>query len=480
MYDYANLYITQHAVRTMTKKVTLAAVLCIAFMFFSLSLASAALSVEKRDRGSVIIAELDNPAAFNFLITNDGPAENAEIYSLLDITLTPRGMFEIPDGTSSLDVQVFLPKNIRRTVHGAYIFEYQLKGDRSGIFKDTLTLTIVPLKDALALEPASFKPGAQAVNITVRNQQNTHLRNLSLLLTSDFFSSRHSLSLQPYENVTLSVPLDKAKIAKRTAGTYIITAALGLEDARTEIEGTLTYLEQRNIAVNTTITGALIRQTTVTRTNHGNIPVADTITLSRDVLTRLFTAHSIAPLTANRNALAVKYEWQRELKPGESWSVTSTTNYTFPFILLILLIALSVLIYRTASTVVVVRKRVSPVKTRGGQFALKVQLSIRARRTLSNLRLTDAVPAMTKLYEHFGTKPDKIDASTRRISWHIPHLHSGEERVVSYIIYSNVAVLGRIELASAMLTYEHNNAVHQAFSNRAFFITESAPVERSG
>ena len=476
---YANLYITVHAERTMAKKVILTEVLCIALILLSLSFVSAALSVEKRDRGSVIIAELDNPAVFNFLITNDAPTENAELYSLLDITLTPRGVFEIPDGASSLDVQVFLPKSVRRNVRGPYVFEYQIKGDRSGIFKDALTLSIVPLKDALTIEPASFKPNSQAVNITVKNQQNTHFNNFSLLLSSDFFTSRHSLSLKPYENATLSVPLDKAKITKRTAGSYLVTASLQLEDARTEIEGTLMYLEQRNIAANTTITGALIRQTTVTRTNTGNVPVADTITFSRDILTRLFTTHSITPLTANRNALAVKYEWQRELKPGESWSVTSTTNYTFPFILLVLLIALVVLIYRTTSTTVVVHKRVSPVKTRGGQFALKVQLSIRARRTLSNVRLTDTVPAMTKLYERFGTKPDKIDAATRRISWHIPHLHRGEERVVSYIIYSNVVVLGRVELAPATVTYEHNNAVHQAFSNRAFFISETAPVERS-
>lgn len=448
--------------------------LFISTLILSLVCVSAQLSIlEKRDRGSVVIAELDNPAVFDVILQNTGQNEDAEIYTLTGISMTPRGTFEIPSGTTALEVQAFLPQSARK-VTGPYVFEYQIKGERSGIVRDMMTVTIVNLKDTISIEPSSFSPSAENVRITVKNRQNTHLKDLKIRLSSEFFNSEHTITLKPNEATTLTVQIDRAKVNTLTAGKYIVNAHLGLEGVEASVEGILNYLEEKDVIIITKMTGFLVREKTITRTNEGNVPITDTIDASRDVLTRLFTAHSREPITVDRHALYVDYVWQKELQPGESWTLTTTTNYTFPFILIVLIIASGFIAHRYSRTQVVAQKQVTHVRTKSGQFAVKVQIAVKARTDIKNIQVIDRLPGMTKIYEKFGSKPDKMDATTRRIFWNISHLRAGEERVISYIIYSNVAVLGRLELPPALIVFEHNNALHEVPSNRAFFLAETA------
>ena len=442
-------------------------------LFLSLTFASAELSIlEKRDKGSVVIAELDNPAVFDLIISNTGSTEDAEIYTLTGIGFTPRGTFEILQGTTSHEVQAFLPASARR-ITGPYVFEYQIKGERSGILKDTMTVTIVNLKDTISIEPSSFKPSAENVRIVVKNKQNAHLKDLRLKLTSEFFSAEQTITLAPQESTVLTIPIDHTKAEALTAGKYIVKGELGLQNASATVEGVLDYLEEKDITIITQTSGFLVRERSVTRTNEGNVPITDSIEGTRDILTRLFTAYSREPVSANRHALSVDYLWQKELQPGESWTLTNTTNYTFPFILLLLIIASGFLAHRYSRTNVVAQKQVTHVRTKSGQFAVKVQIAIRARTDVKNIQVIDRLPGMMKLYDKFGTKPSKLDATTRRMFWNIDHLRTGEERVVSYIIYSTVAVVGRLELQPALVVFEHNGALHEVPSNRAFFLAET-------
>lgn len=454
----------------MNKRFTLS-VLGILFLF--LTLVSAELSViEKRERGSVIIAELDNPAAFELVIQNAGAAEDAEIYTLTGVSMTPRGTFEIPNGASVLNVQAFVPANQRR-VTGPYIFEYQIKGQRSGIIRDNLAVTIVNLKDTLSLETASFRPNTEQVRLVVRNRQNTNLDNIRLKLSSEFFTSEQTLSLKPQESTVITLPIERARAKALTAGKYVVKGNIGLESASATIEGILDYLEEKDIAIVTRTSGFLVRTNEITRTNAGNVPVSDSIEGTRDILTRLFTSHSREPLVAERNALSVDYLWQKELQPGESWTLVTTTNYTFPFLLLLLVIACVSLVHRYSRTQVVAHKQVTHVRTKNGQFAVKVQVAVKARTNVRNIQVIERVPGMMKLYSKFGTQPHKLEAATRRLFWNIEHLRAGETRVISYILYSNVRVVGRLELPPALIVFEHGNALHEVPSNRAFFLAET-------
>ncbi len=436
----------------------------------------AVLSVEKKDKGSVIIAELENPAIFEFQITNPDLKESVELYTLVGIAMSPRGTIELPQGTTPLTVQAYLSKEARR-IPGLYVFEYQIKGERSGIFQDTITVNIVNLKDTITIEPVTFRPGTTNVRITLKNTQNTHLENLKIELSSEFFSSVHTISLKPYETTTVTAPIDTAKTKQLPAGRYVMTARIVLENAQTTLQGIVTYLEQQSITSTVNTEGLTVRTKKTTKTNEGNIPVTDTIVVNRDILTRLFTSYSREPIIAERHGLYVRYEWRKELQPGESWSLITTTNYTLPFILVFLVVISALLVRYYSRTYVVAQKRVSYVKTKSGQFALKVQLTIKARSNVANVQVIDRLPGMTKIYEKFGTKPNRIDAASRRLFWSIDRLQTGEERIISYIIYSDMKVIGRFELPPALVVFEHNGTNNEVLSNRAFFIAETSHVE---
>ena len=61
------------------------------------------------------------------------------------------------------------------------------------------------------------------------------------------------------------------------------------------------------------------------------------------------------------------------------------------------------------------------------------------------------------------------------MKWHFEHLAAGEERQITYIFYSKLKIIGKFELPPATGVYEIMGRMHEAQSNRAFFINE--PVD---
>lgn len=433
---------------------------------------AANLEVNEVDKGSVVIAEISNPAVFDLIINNKDRADNFEVYSLLGIPMSPKGTFDLPTGTSTITIKVYPTKEIRK-VDGFYTFEYQLKGVYSGLYTDTLMIKIVPLKEAISVLPRNLLPGDKEEKIAIKNTENTNLEDVEIKLKSEFFEYSTTVSLKPYEQVEITVPVDVEGSKGLEAGQYIVTAEVSMSGAKTRIEGTLNYLEKEGTSIVEESSGILMRRKTITKTNEGNVAVNAKIQSSKDIVTRLFTVHSIEPTAVSRKGLIVNYEWDKSLKPADSFTVVTTTNYTFPFILIVLVIIASSMARLYYQTNVTLSKRVSYVKTKGGEFALKVTLRVHAKKAAENIQIIDRIPASTQIYEKFGTKPDKIDPSTRRLIWTIGRLNSGEERVYSYIIYSKLNIVGRFELPPATAVYEKDDKSHEVFSNKTFFSAET-------
>ena len=119
-----------------------------------------------------------------------------------------------------------------------------------------------------------------------------------------------------------------------------------------------------------------------------------------------------------------------------------------------------------------IKKSVSVIKTKGGDFALKIHLNLRARHDVENVSLVDRIPAIVKLYNKFGTvSPSRIDAHKRQIQWVVGDLDAGEERVFDYIVYSKVGVLGKFSLPKAKAIFEKDGGIHETTSNSVFFLS---------
>lgn len=431
------------------------------------------LEIDVVDKGGVVISELDNSAVYDLIIKNNDGDDVAEIYSLAGLNIIPKSNFELPLGTSKVEIKASLSEDLRKR-DGTYSIEYQIKGQQNGIYKGKLPIRVVFLKEVFIINPKNIHPDNDFAEIIVKNRVNSNLENVKVNLKSVFFNYDGEVSLKPYEAVNVSVKIDRSKTSRLIAGPYVVNSVIGVGEEKVELEGIVNYLEKEGISVMEESDGFLIRENRITKKNEGNIPVNAKIEMKKDIILRLFTTYSIDPLTSKRGGVFVNYNWEKNIGPGESFVVVSKTNYTFPFIFVILVVFIVLLVKYYSSGVLSLNKKVSLVKTKGGEFALKVRIRIKAKKDIGNIKIVDRLPGMTKLYKGHGRAPDEVNESSRSLSWNITGLNSGEERVVSYIIYSKVRAVGRFELPFANAIFEYNGKRENVSSNSAYFVSETA------
>jgi hypothetical protein len=121
------------------------------------------------------------------------------------------------------------------------------------------------------------------------------------------------------------------------------------------------------------------------------------------------------------------------------------------------------------------KKKVSFVKAKGGEFALKVSINLYAKKYLERVRIIDRLPQLARFYEKFEVeKPLRVDEKMKKIEWAYDKLEPGEVKTISYIIYSRVGVLGKFALPPAVAVFERGGKIQKSVSNKAFFIAEQA------
>ena len=82
------------------------------------------------------------------------------------------------------------------------------------------------------------------------------------------------------------------------------------------------------------------------------------------------------------------------------------------------------------------------------------------------------------LYEKFlGEYPTRVDSKNRKIEWNFEKMEAGEVRIVSYIIYSKIGIVGKFALPTATAIFEKDEKIQEVESNRAFFIAEQRKIE---
>jgi len=443
----------------------------LAILIVPLVFASPNLEIKKEVKNEVIISELRNSATFDFIIDNKGSEDNYEVYSLVGFSMTPKGTFTLPQGVTRMEIGAVPEKDIAEKSRGYYIFEYELRGQSSGILKDSLMVKIVSLEKVVDLKINSVLPGDDNVQVVIINKENILIDNLKINLESKFFKAEKIVNVNPYESKTFNISINKDKIEGLIAGNYGFDYVLELKGTKIKGEGKIVYLEKEGISVEKNSSGLLVRKTTIKKTNEGNIPVKAEIEITHTIIGRLFTTNNANPDNVTRNGLLVDYSWSRNLDPNESLIVSSSTNYTFPFLAVLAIIIFAVLLY--LFTDVILKKRVSFVKTKGGEFALKIILRVKSKKNINNVEITDHVPGIMSRYNKFGKQPDGFDEKTGVLFWKIGSLNSGEERVFSYVVYSKLKAVGNFELPIARAVYEKEGKKLVVSSNRVSFVSET-------
>lgn len=445
--------------------------LLLATLFFLASVS--AIQITPEYPTNIIIRDFDNSIPLTLKITNATPG-TYNLYTLTDISIRPSQAFQINDDPFEKTFTIKPTENL--VLEGNYALAYTLNHRGIEKHEQTILLRLLNLEDIIEISSESIDPDATQVSFYIQNKEPVSLHNITATFSSILFDITTTFDLKPNEKLVIPVLVDPSKLAKITSGVYIIKSEFQTNKGEKIIEGTLYLGEKKGITSIEDESGILIRTETITKVNSGNVIENIQIKLKRNIFSRLFTTFNIEPTITQRNGMTIEYTWIKEkLTPTESYIIKSKTNYILPFLIIVVL-ALAIIGYkRFSETKLEIKKSVVPVKTKGGEFALKVTLSLKARQEIENVTLIDKVPSIVKIYKKFGTvKPDKIDSESRRVHWHIGDLEAGEERIFNYIIYSKVGIVGKFSLPRALAVFESEGNIHEIDSNNVFFMNEQA------
>ena len=431
------------------------------------------IEVEKSAVSTVVVAEVNQPAVFNFKIKNLGDTDSFEIYSLVGIDFSPRGTFQIlRTEVKELEVKVYPDERVR-SKEGVFNFVYNIKGS-TGIFEDRISVSIVKMKNLFEIYSDDMIVDSDSASAYITNKENTTLNDVNVRLSSVFFDYTTNLSFNPYEKKSLVIKLDRGKTKSITAGTYKLLTDVKIDDTTEKLEGEIKYIEMTEFKTEAKKTGAVIITEAISKVNEGNVPAIAQIKISRDAFSGIFTTFNIAPEKVERRGLVVTYTWLVEVLPAGELEVIAKTNYIYPVLIVIFIIVIVFLLKAYFGTNIELKKDVSFVKTKSGDFALKIKLHARAKRFIERITIIDRLPPLVKMYEKYGAiPPDKVDEKNRRLIWNVESLSAGEERIFSYIVYSKIGIVGRFALPLATAIYEINGKIKEVMSNQVFLFIES-------
>ena len=440
----------------------------------SISLASATLVIKKEAVSAMAIPSLDKPAIYDLTITNNGDPDVFSIYSIALVDILPNQSFALSTGETKVVRITAKPRLDVKISPNYYSFEYKIKGASTSVQTDDLAMTIVELKDAFDFYIEDINPASEKAAIHIVNKGGQVFDKLSLDTTSLFFTGTSEFSLAAFEDKTLEVSLDKNKVRSLLSGQYVVNAKITIDTMTAPLSTIMNFKEKEGILVSESSSGTIINKHTIEKKNEGNTKVDVTIVFTKNLISGLFTSFNVDPNKKEINGFTMNYVFTNQLSPGQALKVTATTNWWILVAIIIAVIAIWYLIEEYLRNKLVLNKKVYFVRTKGGEFALKVNITVKARDFVERIRVMDRIPPMVKIFEKYGTAgPEKIDALNRRLEWNIQALSAGEERVLSYIIYSKIGVVGKFELPAVEAFYEFKGKIKEAESNRAIYDNET-------
>lgn len=428
------------------------------------------IEVEKIGSNEVCISGLNEPATFDLKITNSGSSEKVFFYSFFGQELSPKEVYLEGKKAQDVTLQIYPYEN---TKPGYYTFDYYIRNNNGEEVADTLTIEIINFEDAFEIGAEDFDPESKSLNVYVHNKVKFDFGEVRVIFSSPFFEFTKEFTLGPNQRNDFTITLDKEEFKKLMAGYYTFEAEINAKGLEGVVDGTLKFSEKDILTTNKKTYGFIINTNLIEKTNEGNVLTATETVVKKNVLSRLFTHFSPEPNTVDREGLVVYYTWYNELEPGEVLKINVRTNWILPFAIVLLIVLVVILVKKTSNKNIVLKKKVTFVNAKGGEFALKVMILVEAKNFLERISVIDRLPYLTKIHERFGgEQPSRIDEKTKRIEWNFERMQPGERRVFSYIIYSKIGVLGKFALPPVTAVYEKEGKVKEAQSNQAFFMLE--------
>ena len=430
------------------------------------------LDIQKVTQNEVMIKGINTPTTFTINVTNNGPSDQFSFYTFFGAGMTPTEPIQINSSeTKTVDLKIKPREDAN--LNGLVNFNYFVQESDKSEVKEKLTVNILELKDAFKVGGDSINPESNSVNVFLQNKINFDFKGLKFKGTSPFFDLDKVVDLAPYEKKVFKIELNKEDFSKLTAGFYTLSSDFEIDGVKAHNEESINFQEKSILKEERKDYGFIVSTTAINKINEGNTVQNSIISIKKSAISRMFTTFSPEPTSVVRDGFTVNYVWNKELGPGENYKVQVNTNWLIPFLIIILIVLTAVFARKYSKTDLVLRKRVAFINAKGGEFALKVMIHLEARKFIEDVKVFDRLPPLVKVYEKFGgVLPKRFNKTKKILEWELGDLEAGEKRMLSYVIYSKVGVLGKFALPSTYAMFSREGKPKEVNSNKAYFLAD--------
>ncbi|MEM4605776.1 MAG: hypothetical protein QW103_01935 [Candidatus Pacearchaeota archaeon] len=430
-----------------------------------------AFELEKIIVNDIAIHSFDNPAEFIFKFKN---AESGlyEIFTFVDVKIFPNEKFLIDNLSNEISVKVYPTKKIE-DIKGRFSFVYYIKDPNYNVKEDRIRIILKEINDIFEIYSRA-NPLADNVSFYLENKENVSLKNITIKASSILFEENITFDINPFEKKEFFINVDKEKMRKIPAGSYLLEVVFISPDQKNFVkQGKIILGEKRNILEDYKKEGFIIKEEVFFKKNLGNVNEDVQFSIEKNFFISPFLFFNEKPDKIEREGFKKVYYWNKRLSPLDSYEIKIRTNYLYLILFLILLPVLyySLLYYYKGK--VSIKKYIKPVKTKSGDFAVKVKIHLKALKNVKNVSLIENYPSIFKLHNDFGLlKPDLVDDKKHKIKWNAGELMKGEEKIFSYVLYTKLGIYGKLFFPKSVCIYEYGNKVLETSSNKVFLLSE--------
>ena len=430
------------------------------------------VNVEKESNDEVMIVDVNEPAIVDLKVTNLDEDDRFLFYTFFGAGIEPVERISI-NKEQTKEVQLKIYPRQDSVLRGFSTFEYFIQAKDKSQVAEKISVRVIDLKDAFNIGAQEIDPESNKIQIYVENNANINFDRLNVNLDSAFFKVNQEISLTPYEKKIFEITLNKEDYSRLFAGFYTLDTKITYKETVADISTQINFVEKNLLETSKEDYGFIVSTKIIEKRNKGNVVASSTTTIKKNIISRLFTTFNPAPSDVQRQGFNVYYTWSSEVEPGETLKIKVRTNWILPLIILILIVAILIIVKKYSEQDLVLRKRISFINAKGGEFALKVTIYVKARKYLEKVNIIDRLPPLVRIYEKFlNEKPSKVDEARKKLEWGFGKLEEGERRVLSYIVYSKVGVLGKFALPATTGIYEREGKIKEVSSNKAYFVAD--------
>jgi hypothetical protein len=400
-------------------------------------------------------------AVFDILIANHQERADSFRISTSDIGWminSEKGVIDVPAGSSKRVTIDVTPIGEKKSA--VYSLDLRVYSQETGTAdKSELVIRAVDYKDLISAKVTIPKTGldskkSNVIILELANKYKIPLDNLEIIFNSDIFSARATtdLNLEQTKEIRLRADLKEGT----EEGLYDVQLLIR-RDGKVFVD----RMEKLNVGQYSNIQQAeksenefLLSRQVISKTNMGNSNVYETYTRTFGVWERKFTDFEPSPAEKSGNV----YKWVFSLRPGETYTITLTTDYRTPIVLLVIILIVGWVAYDFFRNPVSIKKKVLTIRSGEGLSEMKTLLIVKnnSNYEVREIKVLDTLPRTVKEPTDFGTmKPKMLKKGEDRMSmlWEIPTLMKGEERILSYRIKSRIKILGKMIIPRAICSY---------------------------